>query len=513
MIEIEPTEAARRVYAGEEIALLDVREAGPFSMGHPLFAVPAPFSRLELCVGQLVPRRATAIVLIDGGDDVARSAAERLEAMGYRDVAIVAGGAPRWEASGETLYRGVNVPSKALGELAEVLWHPATVDAQTLAAWQDGGQPFHLFDVRPASEHAKMRVPGARCLPNGELAHRFDAAVEGDAPVVVACAGRTRGLIGALGLRIAGIDRPVFALTNGTQGWALAGNRLERGNTAEPFPELDAPRRAATTARADALLERQGLVRVDAAAVRAMLGETGRTTYLLDVRSDAEVAADPLPAFVHAPSGQLVQATDQWVGVRHARLVLADDGGLRAGIAAFWLRALGYEAVVADADEMRSIPAATVADASKPAGISPQDALARLVAGACCLDVRASSAFRKGHVAGARWSIRPRAAQDAGAGEVLVVADEPRIGALVVDDLVRLGRRAALVEGGHRALVSAGAAVETSDAPADLEAPDVTWFAHGRHDGDLDASRLYLDWEQGLIEQLSAAEREAFRLS
>src|SRR3546814_7405608 len=112
--------------------------------------------------------------------------------------------------------------SKTLGELAEHVWHPQTIDAPTLKRWQDGGRTFRFFDARPPEEYAKMRVPGSVCLPNGELAHRFAAAVsEPDAPGVVTCAGRTRGINGVLGLRLAGIEAPVYALENGTQGWNL----------------------------------------------------------------------------------------------------------------------------------------------------------------------------------------------------------------------------------------------------------------------------------------------------
>src|SRR3546814_5249524 len=117
--------------------------------------------------------------------------------------------------------------SKTLGELAEHAWHPRTIDAPTLKRWQDESRAFRFFDARPPAEYAKMRVPGAVCLPNGELAHRFAAAVEDPAePVVVTCAGRTRSIVGVLGLRLAGIEAPVFALENGTQGWQLAGFTL-----------------------------------------------------------------------------------------------------------------------------------------------------------------------------------------------------------------------------------------------------------------------------------------------
>jgi hypothetical protein len=70
------------------------------------------------------------------------------------------------------------------------------------------------------------------------------------------------------------------------------------------------------------------------------------------------------------------------------------------------------------------------------------------------------------------------------------------------------------VEGGQAALASAGAAIEaSSDRPTQEEAIDFLVFVHDRHDGNLDASRRYLAWEQGLIAQLDAEECAAFRLS
>ena len=55
-----------------EIALLDVREAGQFGEGHPFFAIPLPYSRLEIDAPRLVPRPDTRIVLLDDGDTVSR---------------------------------------------------------------------------------------------------------------------------------------------------------------------------------------------------------------------------------------------------------------------------------------------------------------------------------------------------------------------------------------------------------------------------------------------------------
>lgn len=519
--EVTAEEAKTLIHDGAEIAFLDLREAGEFGEGHPLFAIPCAYSTLEARIAALVPRRSVRVLLIDGGDGVAARGAAALQALGYGDVMTVAGGTPAWAAAGYSLFQGVNVPSKTLGELAEHAWHPKTIDAPTLKRWQVEGRRFRFFDARPPAEYAKMRVPGAICLPNGELAHRFAAAAGGeDAPVVVTCAGRTRGIVGVLGLRLAGIERPVYALENGTQGWQLAGFTLERGNTAAPYPALDSASAAATRARADAVIARRGIATVAVEEIAAWRADPARTTYLFDLRTPEEIAAAPAPAFLPALSGQLVQATDQWVGVCHARLVLLDDLGLRAAIAAFWLRQLGYEVAVARIDDaLRRLPAPAAPPALPPVqDIVAGEALQAVRDGqAHFVDLRGSHAYRSGHVAGALWSIRPRLGRLplGPATAVYLIGDDTAVTALAAGELRSLGfTEVRAVRGGQAALAAAGAAVEASPAtPGPEEAIDFLFFVHDRHDGNLESSRRYLAWEQGLIAQLDAAERAAFVLS
>src|SRR5688572_18397826 len=95
---------------GREIAFFDVREPGPFADGHPFFAVPLPYSRLELDIGHLAPNPTVRMVLCDGGDGVAERARKRAEALGYGNVTVLAGGTPAWKSAGYTLFEGVNLP-------------------------------------------------------------------------------------------------------------------------------------------------------------------------------------------------------------------------------------------------------------------------------------------------------------------------------------------------------------------------------------------------------------------
>ncbi|MGJ8572016.1 MAG: rhodanese-like domain-containing protein [Hoeflea sp.] len=514
-----PVQQARAlVHGGNEIAFLDIREAGQFVEGHPLFAIPLPYSMLEHRIGVLVPRLTCPILLIDNGDGVALRALQRLAEMGYADILHTDGGMSAWVKAGFPVYKGVNVPSKTLGEMAEHIWHPKMVTADDLAEAIKSSPAPAFFDARPASEYAKMRVPGAFCLPNGELAHRM-SAIGDPTQIVVTCAGRTRGITGVIGLMLAGLDGTVAALENGTQGWALSGRDLERNNQPSPFPELDASGLAASRQRADTLIERFSLQVANCDEIGRMMADPDRTTYVFDVRSPKEAIDDPIAVAEHAASGQLVQATDQWVGVRNSRLIVCCDTGLRSALAAFWLCQLGYDVhIVRITDKVRHMAARPTVDAA-PTGrinsISASDLLT--MTDATVLDMRPSTAFRAAHVTGAIWTTRPGLSNELariGTGTIAILADTEDRAETFARDAAGLGVRDILiVDGGHDALAKSGAQLTLdSQYPDPSEAIDFPWFVHDRHDGNLESSRRYLAWETGLIAQLDAVEKAAFRL-
>jgi rhodanese-related sulfurtransferase len=514
---IGPAAAKALIHGGAEIAFLDVREHGQYGEGHPLFVANCPFSRLELLAPRLAPRRTVPVLLIDGGDGVAARAAKRLLELGYADVSWIDGGAPAWASAGFGIFKGVNVPCKVLGELVEEAWHVPTLGPEELAAWRSQGRRFRFFDSRPRTEWAKMTVPGTQCLPNGELAHRFDAVIPDETePLVLTCAGRTRGLIGAAGLKLAGIANPVYALRNGTQGWALAGFELLRGSQAGGLPSLGPAHLEASRARGRRLAEAESVPWLDAARFQALASDPTRTLFLLDVRSDEEIAVGSMPGAVHAPGGQLVQATDHWVGVRRARLVLVDDTGLRGTLAACWLRMLGFEVyVLPDLGRGSAGPVPSPTPRIEVPEVTLRDASVVPSAGGALLDLRRSTDYRAGHLPGARWAIRPRLQEATGAAQTVVLTGDDGAVAGAARDLEEAGiRRISRLRGGPAEWLAAGAELEaTPDSPSDAEAIDFLFFVHDRHDGNLDAARAYIAWETGLVAQLDAAERDEFRVA
>lgn len=513
---IEAAEARALLHGKGEVALIDLRDAAPFSEAHPLFAVPVDFGLLEVEIARLVPRRGTPMLLLDADDGVAALAALLLGDMGYTDLRAIAGGAAGWRKAGLPLFAGVHVPSKVLGELAEVAYAPRRIGADGLARALARKTAMHFLDVRPPAEHGKMRIAGARCLPNGETAHRL-SAFDDDRPLLLTCAGRTRGLIGAASLRLVAPEREVWALEDGTQGWVLSGRELERGATPDPFPELSAEGLAASRARADIFAAAQGVRMLGSDEVARWRKDADRTLFLFDVRSDDEAASDPLPAFAPAPCGQLVQATDRWVGTRRARIVCACDTGLRGALAAFWLGRLGYDtAAVRIDDTLRELtpePSDRAVSERAPR-LSAEAALRRVGEGARLFDLRSSDDWDAGHPEGAEWTTRAALARGAPEGGVVILGDDGPRADLAWRSLPEVARgNATVIDGGLAALARAGAPILADDPLPAARAVDRVSFAAGRHDGNLDASRLYLDWEKGLVDRLDALERAEFDLT
>ena len=496
-----------------EIALIDVREAGESGEGRPLLAVNIPYSLLELRAPKLAPcPRARLVVMDNGSEDVrAARAYSRLVDMGYVDVHVLDGGLQAWESAGHGVFKGVNVPSKTFGELLEHACDTPSIGADELAELCASKTPPVILDGRTPAEHDRMSIPGGVSCPNGELGLRVSQLCEPDDLVVVNCAGRTRSIVGAQTLIDMGVPNRVVALRNGTMGWRLAGFELDQSSGLTHPLETPPKVLEAAQSSAKALAKADGIETVTGAQVDSWIDSGLRSVFLLDVRTAAEFAAGHQSGAVHAPGGQLVQATDQWVGVRGAVLVLIDDEQVRAPLVARWLQRMGHYAVVlAPGDSV----------CARDAGVSAPQwseleklSATAMPADATVIDVRSSAAYDACHINGSIWSIRPRLAELKLSGVVVLIADSEQIAALAAGELTDSGAHVkGWLSGEPDAWQDAGLELVSEPKLADSERIDYLFFVHDRHDGNMAAARAYLEWETGLLAQLDRDERSLFTL-
>ncbi|MGH7155578.1 MAG: rhodanese-like domain-containing protein, partial [Acetobacteraceae bacterium] len=407
--------------------------------------------------------------------------------------------------------------SKAFGEWVEHHYGTRSVDPSELKSWLDSGRKMVVLDSRTHEEFVRMSIPSGISVPGGELVYRVgDLVPDPETLVVVNCAGRTRSILGAESLRRAGIPNPVVALRNGTMGWELAGLRCDRGRTDSFAPGIPKSFPIALQ-RAKAFAETSGIGVIGALDLARFEEDANRTLYLLDVRDPSEFRAGHRPGSRNAPGGQLVQATDAWVGVRNARVVLLDDTGVRARMAAAWLRQMGHRdvfVVEGGLEEVRDsgTTLAPIPELGAPARSVGVPHLAELLdsgEGTAVIDVGRSIDFREGHIPGAHWGIRTRLdalrSAIASARHVIATSPDGMMARLALRELQALttGEVAAL-EGGTTAWHAFGRPlVKDRSNPPDQACVDFYLRAYDRNSGIEEAMKAYLSWEIDLVNEIA----------
>jgi rhodanese-related sulfurtransferase len=513
--------------AGREIALLDVREEALHAEGHPLFAANLPLSRIEQEAYARIPRLTVPIVVFDDGEGLALKAADRLRALGYEDVHLLENGLQGWRDAGYEVFRDVNAPSKAFGELVESKRHTPSLSAQEVKALLDARADIVIVDVRRFDEFHTMSIPTATSVPGGELALRMrELAPDPGTRIIVNCAGRTRGLIGTQSLINAGIPNEVAALRNGTIGWTLAHQELEHGQTRR-FPEVSEEIRDTAAVSARELANKAGVLRTSQAAVAAWIKKGDVTVYRFDVRSPEEFEQGRLDGYRNAPGGQLVQETDMFAPVRNARIVLADDDGVRANMTSSWLAQMGWEVYVVD-----GLSASDFADTSAwqeplppPPELSESVVVSALLLNEwlnsgdeiTVLDLARGADYAKRHIPGSWFASRSQLEETmrsvAGAKKIVLTSPDGIAARFAWHEMTEMSAASVFVlDGGTRRWIDSGLSATDLDAKYACRPTDRYRRPYEGTNIDPAAMQAYLDWEYGLVRQLELDGTHGFKV-
>jgi rhodanese-related sulfurtransferase len=236
-----------------------------------------------------------------------------------------------------------------------------------------------------------------------------------------------------------------------------------------------------------------------------------RSLYVLDVRTREEFERSHLAGSRHAPGGQLVQATDEYVGVRHSRIVLVDPELVRAIMTASWLNQMGWNDVhvLEEFETAESGPRVP-----RIPGSGPWQTVGEIPGGATVVDLSTSLRFRGKHIPGAWWAVRSRLAEAhekiPSADRLVLTSEDGVLAHLAAPEAQLLWPQAEVLvlDGGNKAW--------KGDWESGLErattATDDVWYKPYYHATDVAKhAREYLEWEVALVEQIKRDPTISFR--
>jgi rhodanese-related sulfurtransferase len=500
----------------EEVAFLDVREENPHAQEHPLFAANLPLSRIEIDAFGKLPKKDIPIVTLDDGEGFAELAALRLIKLGYSDVSVFEGGVQGWKAAGGEVFKDVNVPSKSFGEFVESKRHTPSLSAQEVKQLIDNKEDMVVVDVRRFDEYNTMSIPTGISVPGAELVLRLpELAPNPKTKIIVNCAGRTRSIIGTQSLINAGIPNEVNALRNGTIGWTLAGQDLDKGQSRK-FQEVSDTTKHEAAQRARSVADRAGVKRAHLEDVTNWKAQSERTTYFFDTRTPEEYEAGHLPGFRSVPGGQLVQETEMVAPVRGVRIVLVDPsgGGVRADMPASWLAQMAWDVYVLDDISNSELTERGAWQTPLPElpKIESVDAITashwlKTDSNTIAIDFSTHANYVKGHIPGSWYALRSELAEALKkiplVDRYVVTSTPAELSLFAAKELQSLTNAEVLViEGGNAGWVTAG--LELEKGPSHLASPPLDRYKRPYEGTSIDtaAMQAYLDWEFGLVEQL-----------
>jgi rhodanese-related sulfurtransferase len=351
---IDADELVHRQKRGDELIILDTRTPEEFRR----FCIPGgrsvPGGEIGLRIHDIVRARPNATVIVNcAGRTRSIIGARVLQRMRVPNVVSLRNGTSGWVLAGHELERGADriglaEPSAAGREAAEKLaaQFAAEDGVRTLSVTElqkllprAATETVYLVDVRTRDEYLRGHIPGFWWMPGGQAVQRADDTVAVRAGIVVFCCdGTARASITASWYRQMGFIN-VCVVTGGTGAWVDAGLPLATGadEPAEPI-----------VAEAEQRVRR--IMPSELASRLASLVPP----MTISVESSDRFAAGHVPGARWVPRGWLEMRIADIVADQTSPIVVTDEDGLDAVLAASTLLDLGYRDVMALAGGTRA---------------------------------------------------------------------------------------------------------------------------------------------------------------
>jgi rhodanese-related sulfurtransferase len=340
-----PTIEARELEAcmrrGDDLVILDTRTPEEYGRHCIPGGRSLPGGELPLRVTDIAAPAGATIVVNCAGRTRSIIGARVLQRMGLPNVVSLKNGTSGWVLAGLELEQGADrlelpEPSPEGAARAETFARRVAdedgvrlLDVKALRELmaRAGDEAVYLVDVRTEPEFTQGHIPGFWSFPGGQAVQRSDDVVAvHDAQVVFCCDSITRAAVAASWYRQMGFPH-VYAVDGGVRAWTGAGLPLESGPTKSPPFGL----REATGA----------VPAVSPADLQSRLQAPGRSTVLF-VDTSRAFAAGHVAGARWLPRGWLELQIDAVAPDREAQVIVTDQRGDQAPLAAVTLRELGY---------------------------------------------------------------------------------------------------------------------------------------------------------------------------
>ena len=518
---INATDLKKIISSNKEIAFIDVRELGQHTKGHPFFSISLPYSEFEIKIEKLVPNKKTQLVFIDNNDGISLLVYKLANLMKYDNIFILEDGILGWVNEGFLLFDGINVPSKSFGELIEKYFHTPSITAKELAQKQKNNENYIVIDGRPFLEYNKMSIPKSICCPNAELFYRVSSHIKDmNTEIIINCAGRTRSIIGAQTLINFGIKNKVKALENGTQGWFLSELSLEHNK--KKYLEV-LPNDTETQQLQNKVLKLTNDLNIDLIDLKKaqeLIIDKKKSTFIFDVTTSKTISTKP-GTIMNVPGGQLIQATDKYIGVWKATVILVDDGDLiRAGTTSFWLKKMGYEVYILKEGLLKAQTLKFTKEIDHKLidldFINLEDLVK--IKKQILYDIRSSKDFCKMRIKNSIWLNRAHLYREKTKTDdpIIIITDNLEKASLIVKDLKQKDKGAIIkvYKWSQNEITSYPSLIDvTIETLSKQNNIDFNFHTHMRHDGNKEHAKQYLEWEINLVSKMDKQELSFFKLS
>ena len=507
----------KKLYSGtSEFSLVDIREIGQHTDGHPFFSISIPYSIFESRIIDLIPSKETLIILMDHNDGLSEIVEEITCDLGYRNIQILKDGVFGWKKAGYFLFKGIHVPSKAFGELVELKKNTPHIKPSELRKKINKKDNIIIVDGRPLEEFKKMNIPTGVCCPNMEIPLRIQNEINDKTEIIINCAGRTRSIIGAQNLINFGIKNKVKALENGTQGWTLSGYKLETNKKETLDLNKIEYQKSKYRNSAAKIINKFNLKKINLRTLNSFLEEKTKNTFIFNVTANQNFSENKM-YLKHAPGGQLIQATDSFVGVLNSKIILVDDGELlRASLTASWLKQMGFDVYIFDDDinylknffdqkKKFIIPKSKIVENNSLIDFLKLN----------LLDIRTSHEFKKTHLKRSKWINRAnlRFHNFNGNKDFLIIYNDLSKAELIYKDIISKYKTSIYFYKFDENFKLLNELFTNKETFMKREVCiDFIYHTFKRHHGSKAHSLAYLSWEKDLLNHMDEEEKNRFKV-